>query len=196
MTSDHAPAAKQDSDYSGARIWGVDHLGDLYLLDGFREQVTMDALADRVIGNKDKKQVGLITKHRPICWFPEDDNNWKSSAGFITRMMREQQTFCRVEPISPHGSDKPTKAQPFQGMASMGRVWIPEGPEGDDVIDQYLKFPAGTHDDEVDMASLIGRAIADAHPAVIPPQEQKRHVDRWDAAFNKDDEGEESWKTS
>lgn len=195
MTSDHAPAGEADSDFSCVRIWGVDPLGDLYMLDGFREQATMDKMADKIVGNKADKKVGLLTKHRPIAWFPEDDNNWKSAAGFITKMMREQQTFARIEPISPHGSDKAAKAQSFQGMASMGRVWIPEGPEGDDVIDQYLKFPAGKNDDEVDAASLIGRAIADAHPAVLPPQEVKRHIDRWDAAFNPDD-GEENWKTA
>lgn len=196
MTSDHAPAGGEGNDYSGARIWGVDHLGDLYLLDGFCEQVTMDVLAERVVGDKKAGKVGLITKHRPIAWFPEADNNWKSVAGFVTKMMREQQTFCRVEPISPHGNDKPTKAQPFQGMASMGRVWIPEGPEGDAILDQFVKFPAGANDDEVDMASLIGRAIADAHPAVLPVQEVSRFVDRWDRVFNEDDEGEGSWKTT
>lgn len=195
MTSDHAPAGGPDSDFSCVRIWGVDPDGDLYMLDGFREQATMDAMADKIVGSKKDQKVGLITRHRPIAWFPEDDNNWKSAAGFVTRMMREQQVFCRVEPISPHGSNKESKAQAFQGMASMGRVWIPEGPEGDDVIDQYLKFPAGKNNDEVDAASLIGRAIADAHPAVIPPQEKKRHVDRWDKAFNQDDE-EDTWKTA
>ena len=195
MTSDHAPAGQVDSDFSCVRVWGVDPLGDLYMLDGFREQATMDKMADKIVGNKADKKFGLLSKHRPIAWFPEDDNNWKSAAGFITRMMREQENFCRIEPISPHGSDKAAKAQSFQGMASMGRVWIPEGPEGDDVIDQYLKFPAGKNDDEVDAASIIGRAIADAHPAVLPPQEKQRHIDRWDAAFNKDDE-EETWKTA
>jgi len=49
----------------------------------------------------------------------------------------------------------------------MGRVHIPEGPEGDAVIDQYLRFPTGANDDEVDAASIIGRVIDEAHPAVI-----------------------------
>ncbi|MNU00302.1 hypothetical protein D3C72_2433910 [compost metagenome] len=62
------------------------------------------------------------------------------------------------------------------------------------MIDQYLKFPAGKNDDEVDAASLIGRAIADAHPAVLPPQEQKRHIDRWDEVMNRDAGDEDSWK--
>lgn len=199
LSSDHAPAGQDSSDYNCARVWGVDAEGDLYLLDGFREQCTLDVLANKVVGNKKPPRgapaiEGLLKKHKPFAWFPEDDNNWKAAAPFITLQMREQGNYVRIEPISPHGADKPTKAQSFQGLASSGRVWIPEGPEGDEVIEQYLKFPAGTHDDEVDAASVIGRAIVDAHPAVIPVQEKPKHVDRWDAAFNPDEEND--WKTA
>lgn len=50
----------------------------------------------------------------------------------------------------------------------MGCVWVPEGPEGDAFIEELIKFPAGAHDEEVDVAGLIGRAIAMAHPALAP----------------------------
>jgi len=191
MTSDHAPAGGDESDFNCVRVWGVDHVGDLYMLDGFRAQETLDQVADKVVGDKKEKKIGLIQRHKPMCWFPEDDNNWKAIAGFVTRMMREQSVYCRVEPISPHGSDKPTKAQPFQAMASMGRVWIPEGPEGDDVIEQYLKFPVGKNDDEVDAAAVMGRALDMAHPAILPIVEQKKPRD----IYAMDDEEEESWRT-
>lgn len=207
LTSDHAPAGEDHSDFNCARVWGVDPLGDLWMVDGFRRQNRMHQMADLVIGNRKRfdagrierdepKVEGLLRKHEPFAWFPEDDNNWKSSAGFITRIMREEDTYVRVEPVSPHGHDKPTKAQAFQGMAASGRVWIPEGPEGDDVIDQYLKFPAGTRDDEVDAASVIGRVLANAHPAIVAHKPEPAHVDRWDAAFNRDDEDEQSWKVA
>jgi phage terminase large subunit-like protein len=75
-----------------------------------------------------------------------------------------------VEPISPHGGDKAAKAQSFQGMAAMGRVWLPEGPEGDAILDELVRFPAGAHDEEVDNGAIIGRALMDAHPAIIPLQ--------------------------
>lgn len=188
ITSDHAPAGDTDSDFACVRVWGVDPDGDIYLLDGFRQQITMDVLAD--------KTFGMIRKHKPFCWFPEDDNNWKSSAGFIKRRMMEEKTYCRIEPVSPHGSNKQVKAQAFQAMASMGRVWIPSGSEGDDVIDQYLKFPAGKNDDEVDAAALIGRVLSDAHPAIIPPKEEVKHVDRWDYVFNHASDDGDNWKTA
>lgn len=208
LTSDHAPAGSEVSDFTCVRVWGVNPIGDLYLLDGFRHQETLDETADKIVGNKaaiarggrDADTIpmdGLLKKHKPFCWFPEDDNNWKSAAGFITRMMREERSYCRIEPISPHGADKEVKAQSFQAMAASGRVWLPEGPEGDDVLAQYLKFPGGANDDEVDAAALIGRALDEAHPAIAPQAEVKRpKEDRWAKAFGNHDGNENTWKTA
>ncbi len=193
ITSDHAPGGESDSDYSCVRVWGLDASGDLYLLDGFRHQATMDKTAERLIGNKEEKKIGLITKYAPLCWFPEDDNNWKSIAGFVKKEMRKQGVFCRIEPISPHGADKTVKAQPFQGMASMGAVWLPVGPEGDDVLDQYTKFPGGKNDDEVDAAAIIGRALDQAHPAVSSPKDER--PPKGDP-YGTDEDDEDNWKTA
>lgn len=179
MSSDHAPGGQADSDYSCVRVWGIDSQGDLWLLDGFRHQATMDVTADRVIGCKETKVAGLIGKHKPLCWFPEDDNNWKSISGYVTKQMRKENAYCRVEPMSPHGADKEVKAQSFQGMAASGCVWLPVGPEGDDVLDQYLKFPGGANDDEVDAAGVIGRAIDQAHPALTGAKKPSEPPDRY-----------------
>jgi predicted phage terminase large subunit-like protein len=193
LTTDHAPGGDEDSDYNVARVWGVDPTGDLWMVDGFRQQITLDKVAERIIGDKAEGKVGLIQKHKPFCWFPEDDNNWKAAKGFITKQMREQNVHCRIEPISPHGADKPTKAQAFQAMASMGRVWIPVGPEGDAVIDQYVGFPGASNDDEVDAAAVMGRALADAHPAIAAVPEKPKVRDRYDR--DEDDE-DTNWKTA
>lgn len=179
ISSDHAPAGEDDSDYSCVRVWGIDEHGDLWLIDGFRHQATMDVTAERIVGCKAEKKVGLIQKHKPLAWFPEDDNNWKAVAGFVTKAMRKEGTYCRIEPMSPHGADKQIKAQAFQGMAAMGCVWLPVGPEGDDVLDQYLKFPGGKNDDEIDAAGVIGRAIDQAHPALAVKPKPSEPADRY-----------------
>lgn len=186
LTSDHAPTDKDDSDPSVARIWGLDGLGDLYLLDGFNHRETMDKTADKIIH--------LIKKHKPFAWFPEDDNNYKSAAPFIKRRMVEESAPCRIEPMSPHGHDKASKAQSFQGMASMGRVWLPEGPEGDAVLDELVAFPTGAHDEEVDNGAIIGRALMEAHPAIVKEEKPKKPKDRY---FRREmeDEDEDDWKT-
>lgn len=178
MTSDHAPTEGEKADFSAVRVWGLAQNGDLYMLDGFRHQADMLATADRITGNlndrsrepndpKRPEQSGLIRRWKPFAWFPEDDNNWKAAAPFIVRRMREEGVRTRIEPLSPHGADKAAKAQGFQGLAASGQVWLPEGPEGDGVLDQYVRFPAGANDDEVDAAGIMGRAIDMAHPAIV-----------------------------
>lgn len=193
LSSDHAPAGTDTSDYTCVRVWGVDPQGDLWLLDGFRHQATMDVSMERVVGNKDEGKKGLIQRYKPAAWFPEDDNNWKSVAGFVTKEMRREGAYCRIEPISPHGSDKEVKAGPFQAMASMGAVHLPAGPEGDDVLDQYLKFPGGKNDDEVDAAAVIGRALDMAHPAIRSAPKDEPPPDRY---REKKSDKTRNWRTA
>jgi hypothetical protein len=47
----------------------------------------------------------------------------------------------------------------------MKMVHIPNGSDGDAWVEEMIRFPAGKHDDEVDTASLLGRALDEAHPA-------------------------------
>jgi hypothetical protein len=157
------------------RIWGVDRFQHLWMVDGCRIQGTLDAAMgvrlDDGTGKLTLAERGalpLLKKWKPACWFPEADNNWKSIHSFIVAAMRQTGVRCRIEPLSTAGGDKATKALAFQGKAAMGEVHIPVGADGDDVIGQYLAFPGGRNDDEVDAAANIGRALDMAHPAIVP----------------------------
>ncbi|MNU04823.1 hypothetical protein D3C72_2493980 [compost metagenome] len=57
-----------------------------------------------------------------------------------------------------------------------------------------MKFPTGKNDDDVDTASMIGRALDEAHPAVVTVKKTDPPRDRWARAF--EDRGEESWKVA
>lgn len=186
LTSDHAPTATDSSDPSTARVWGLDHQTDLWLLGGFSHRATMDVTADRIVGNavrhKQKRidpnapqYEGLIKRYDPFAWFPEDDNNWKTAEPFIVQRMKEEGVFTRIDPISPHGRDKAAKAQSAQGMAASGRIWIPLGSEGDAILDELEGFHAGAdgHDEEVDNLAIICRVIHQAHPAIVTPKAEK-----------------------
>jgi phage terminase large subunit-like protein len=184
LTSDHAPTESEDNDPTACRVWGVDPNGDVWMLGGFNHHATMDVTADRIVGNaKDQYREadrpiyqGLIRQFEPFAWFPEDDNNWKTAAPFIKRRMREEDVRCIIAPISPHGHDKAAKAQGAQGMAAMGRVWIPLGSEGDAIIDELDAFSAAAehaHDEEVDCLAIMCRAIDMAHPAIVEPEKPK-----------------------
>lgn len=181
-TSDYAVSADK-GDYTVHRIWGVAPNGDLYRLGGWRGQTTSDVWIEELID--------LILKHKPMAWFGESGVIQKAIEPMLIRRMRERRAFCRLEWL-PSITDKPTRARGFQARAAMGGVWF----EPDADISEFLTFPAGKHDDDVDTASLIGRALDEAHPAVLSAVEQKPKGDRWDRAFNRNDDDEDSWKVS
>lgn len=180
-TSDYA-VTDGGGDYTVHRVWGVDPQGDLYRLDGWRGQSTADVWID--------KKLDLIDRYKPYAWFGEAGVIQKAIEPLLTRRMRERSIYCRMEWLSSI-TNKPTRARGFQARAASGRVYFEPGAD----IDEFLKFPAGTHDDDVDAASMIGRALDDAHPAVIPAKEKKpAYQDRWWDAAHEDTT--EDWKTA
>lgn len=169
LTSDHA-RSDDGGDFTVLRIWGIDTRGDLYWLDGWRGQAKTDVWA--------REAILLLRRYRPLCWFPEKDAIWEAVEPFVCRMMREANVACRIEPLPTKG-DKITKAQSFQGMAAQGRVHLPRTPDADLAIEEYIKFPSGKHDDEVDAGSHIGRALMDAHPAIVQTKAPAESLDPW-----------------
>jgi hypothetical protein len=158
-TSDYA-VTEDGGDYTVHRVWGVDHQGDLWLQPGgFRAQATADVWIERLID--------LIASNKPIAWFGEAGVIVKAVEPMLRRRMQERRVACRLEWL-PSIHDKPTRARGIQARAAMGKVHIPEGSEGDAILDEYLRFPAGKHDDDVDNGSLIGRALDMTHPAIVP----------------------------
>ena len=179
-TSDYA-VTEGGGDWTVHRIWGVAPNGDLYRLDGWRGQTSSDGWIE--------SKLDLIKRHKPLAWFGEAGVIQKAIEPMLKRRMLERRIFCRLEWVSSI-SDKPTRARGFQARAAMGAVYFEPGAD----IEEFIRFPAGKHDDDVDTASLIGRALDEAHPAIAAPAAVERpKVDRWARAFNRDEETD-SWK--
>jgi predicted phage terminase large subunit-like protein len=107
----------------------------------------------------------------------------KAIEPMLTRRMRERKIFCRMEWI-PSIADKPTRARGFQARAASGKVWFE--PQAD--LSEFLHFPAGRHDDDVDTASLMGRALDMTHPAIVQTVTQaNRPSDRYRRPETSDD---------
>jgi hypothetical protein len=165
-TSDYA-VTDGSGDYTVHRIWGVDTAGRIYRFGGWRGQATSDVWIER--------QCDLIDEHKPLAWFGEAGVIAKAVEPMLRRRMLERKSHCRLEWLaSIH--DKPTRARGFQARASMGEVRFEPGAD----IGEFLMFPAGKHDDDVDCASLIGRALDMAHPATkVQPVEPSQRTDMW-----------------
>ena len=157
-TSDYA-TKDGSGDFTVHHVWGVDPQGDIYLVDRWRGQTTSDVWIERLCD--------LIEMHKPLAWFCEAGPIWRAVEPAVMRRFRERNVYCRLESMASV-SDKPTSARGFQARAARKCVWLPDTPEGEAVLDELLRFPAGKYDDEVDACSKIGRALDEAHPAVVP----------------------------
>lgn len=177
-TSDYA-VTDGDGDYTVHRVWGIDDTGAIYRVDGWRGQSASDVWIER--------KLDLIAKYKPLAWFGEGGVIQKAIEPMLRRRMAERTTYCRLEWL-PSVADKPTRARSFQAMAASGRVYFEKGAD----IAEFLVFPAGKHDDDVDTASLIGRAIDQAHPAILSEQPAKKPRDGW----NSEDEDYDGWKVA
>lgn len=167
-------------DFTVHRIWGIAPNGDLHRIAGWRGQTASDVWIER--------KLDLIRDYKPLAWFGEGGVIQKAVEPMLKRRMRERNIHCRLEWL-PSVADKPTRARSFQAMAATGRVHFEPGAD----LSEFLVFPAGKHDDEVDTASLIGRAIDQAHPAIMRTNDNTKRGDRWDRAFNRGEEAA-SWK--
>lgn len=181
-TSDYA-VTDGGGDWTVHRVWGVDADGDIWLLDGWRGQTSADQWIEA--------KLDLAVKHKPYAWFGEAGVIAKAVEPMLTRRMRERNVYFRMEWVSSI-NDKAARARGFQARAAMGKVWLPEGYEGDAILDEYLRFPAGKHDDEVDVAGLIGRCLDDAHPAIVTTQAKSSKKERYTRTGN----DRADWKTA
>jgi predicted phage terminase large subunit-like protein len=159
-------------------VWGVDADDNLYRLDGWRGQTASDQWIDR--------KLDLIQLHKPLAWFGESGVIQKAIEPALRKRMTERSIYCRLEWL-PSIADKASRARGFQARAAMGKVFF----EPDADLAEFMAFPAGKNDDDVDTASLIGRALDQAHPAIVPAG--KRKADDDDYGLVEPDE--DDWKT-
>ena len=139
-------------DFTEHGVAGIDPMNNIYISDWWYGKAT----ADKWIEAK----CDLIQQHKPICWFGEAGVIKRAVEPFMLKRMNERQTYCRIEWL-PSIQDKETRARGIQGMASMGKVFLPKNaPWKGHVLNQLLRFPAGKNDDAVDVLSLFGRGIS------------------------------------
>ncbi len=173
-------------DFTEHGVFGVDSNDDIYILDWWSGQTQSDVWIDT--------QLDLVRMHEPFFWVGESGPIRRSIEPFLIKRARERKTYCRFEWLSSI-NDKPTRARAFQARWAMGKVFLPKNkPWADRLLSQLVRFPAGAHDDAVDVCSLIGRALAEIHGCTLPAGDVRSNEDRWDAKFERNDEIND-WKT-
>ncbi|MBK7550120.1 MAG: phage terminase large subunit [Rhodoferax sp.] len=145
-------------DWTEHGVFGVDQNGNIYILDWWRGQTAADVWINA--------KCDLIIKHKPKLWFGEAGPIRRSIEPFLNRRMQERNALCRIEWLTSIG-DKESRARGIQALASMGKLWFPaNAPWKGDIQTQMLRFPAGAHDDAVDVMGMIGRGLQSIRPRV------------------------------
>jgi predicted phage terminase large subunit-like protein len=144
--SDYATKA-EGGDFTVHLVVGLDPNSDIYLLDLWRERAASDKWAEALID--------LMERWKTVTW-AEETGQIKASVGpFLTKRQLERKVYA-IRRQFTSSSDKPSRAQAIRGRTGMGKVYLPRGaPWVVDFVQELLRFPAGTHDDQVDAIYIM-----------------------------------------
>ena len=143
ITADTAMKTKEHNDYTVMQCWGLSTDGHAYLLDQLRGKYEAPQLAvnAKAFYNKHRATqcMGYVRK-----FYVEDK---ASGTGLIQQLKQEGMP---VEGIQ-RNTDKLTRAADAAPLVETRRVWLPkDAPWLNDFITEFLSFPNGAHDDQVD----------------------------------------------
>lgn len=172
-----------EGDYTELGVFGVCGDNHLWVLDWWHGQTTTDVWIDA--------QLDQYDEYKCFAAFGETGQIRRAVEPFLEMRSNQRAIYPRLEWIARSG-DKASMARSFQGMASAGMIHIPNTAEGDRIIDQLCRFPAGKHDDAVDVCALMATAIQEAHPAIVSLQ-QNREAPK--DAWGRIKRGGSSWRT-
>lgn len=154
--SDYATKAGT-GDYTVHGVAAVDPEGNFYIVDWWRAQESSDVWIDVLLD--------MAARWKVLDWAEEAGTIEKSLGPFINKRMRERNIFFNRRPFTS-AVDKGSRAQSFRGRLSQGKVYLPRHAEWlKDLVTELLVFPAGKHDDQVDVFSLFGRMVDIMFPA-------------------------------
>jgi predicted phage terminase large subunit-like protein len=164
--SDYAVTA-DGGDFTVHGVGSIDADGNLYIRDWWRSQSTTDVWVDTLLD--------MASRHSVLDWAEERGQIEKSIGPFIKRRMKERNIFFNQRQFSST-ADKATRAQSFRGRLSQGKVFFPRHASWRPALEaELLAFPAGKHDDQVDVLSLFGRMLDGMYPPRVSPPPVPRH---------------------
>lgn len=176
-------------DYTEQGIVGFDHKDDLWFLDWDEGRVTLDKSIEAMMR--------LVGDHDPMLWAAESGVIRRAMEPFVLKEQQRRRLFFKLEWLASNKS-KAANAKAFQALASQGKVHIPYGVWGDDLITQLLKFTGkdDKRDDKVDVCGIFGRMVDQTFgPAQYHEQLNPKGNDD-DYGYKGDEDAEGDWRTA
>lgn len=155
--SDYAVTEK-GGDYTVHGIFGIDTIDNIYIIDWWRDQTESLAWVEQLIL--------MIKAYKPSAWFEEGGQINKSIGPLINKRQQETKAWCVRQHFNYGKQNKEMRAQAIRGRMQQGKIYFPKNNNWvTDLLNEIFIFPAGKHDDQVDVLSLLGLALADMHGA-------------------------------
>lgn len=172
MTTDWAVTETQRSDWCAFAVWGIDYLGEWYLLDGFEGQVDTDKSIPAFYQLARRNQVREAYDEKGVIH--------NSIAPSLNKAMKKPGAWRVVMTPVHGGEDKIAKCGAFKALASTGIVHLPNmgltASFAEKMYTQLATMPASRWDDHADQAGLAGRVQDIVMNGRSPEPEQRQLV--------------------
>ena len=159
---DLAVSEANTADYSVFIVVGIDQRNTIYVLDVIRERMDTLTSIDTFFELQDK--------YNPDWFVMEKGGIEKAITPILKKEMVEQNTFFDILTF-PAIKDKKTRAKIIQARMRAKALKIDHSSHWYSTFeDEFLKFPKGKHDDQVDALSWIGIAYNKTTSADTPEE--------------------------
>ena len=184
-----AAVSKGEGDFTVHIIVGVDKVGQIHVLDLWRQREDSAGWVDAMLT--------LQKKWKTRRWAQEGGQIWRAVEPLVRKRMLETGTFLIFEKI-PVAKEKKVRAQSIQGYMELGMVFWPISADWYEIArSEMLRFDAGKNDDIVDAISLIGRMLAMMSKGRTPepgPEAERMFTIGFDDEWETDGQPRETWR--
>ena len=151
---DHALGKKDVHDYTVCITVGIDTRGNIWILNILRMKLSSLEIIERMFDVQDSWS--------PVLQGMEESLIELAIEPVLIKVMDERRQFIPYEKLKVRGMDKVARAQPIRARVEQGKVYLPNESDAAWVstfMEEVLKFPNGTHDDQVDAFAWIGQML-------------------------------------
>jgi predicted phage terminase large subunit-like protein len=151
VSSDLALTHDQQRDYCAFIVGAVDSAGKLYIPHVIHQRMQSDEIEETIFL--------LNETYKPEMFFFEKGQIWLSLQPHLTNGMVTRDKYFSFEAL-PSITEKVSRCSSIRARMRVGAVKFDKKQEWwPDFEEECLKFPRGTHDDQVDALSLLGRGL-------------------------------------
>lgn len=165
---DLAIGEKQTNDYTVGAVIGVDHLGQMHVLDIVRGRWDALGIAEAILNTAQRYKPQVIGIERGQL-----EMALKPILQAEMKKRGEYYTFAEGADALVPINDKSMRARPLQARMQQGMVFFPSNqPWVEQTIFELMRFPGGVHDDIVDALAWVVRVAMKHSPPRLAKQKE------------------------